>query len=115
MQIFMSRFSLLMLFFAAVALAAGLLMGSAGMSRAAIDSESVDITQPPREEPAGRQIAVSNDGKTIAYFWLFSNGSNIIARTRYSTDGGKKWTNKPKKEQKKQKETENNPIETLTT
>ena len=94
MHVYTSRVSLPVLFIAVLTLAAGLLMGGAGISSANKDSGSPSTSLPQLEEPRGRQIAVSNDGKTIAYFWVYSNGSNLVARTRYSTDGGKKWTNK---------------------
>ena len=94
MHVFASRVSLPVLFIAVLTLAAGLLMGGAGISTATEESRSADAIFPSPQTAEGRQIAVSDDGKTIAYFWVYSNGSNLIARTRYSTDGGKKWTNK---------------------
>jgi hypothetical protein len=45
-------------------------------------------------ETGSQRVAVSDDGSTIAYAWLMYDGSVMRVRTRYSTDGGRSWTNK---------------------
>ena len=45
-------------------------------------------------ETGSQRVAISDDGSTIAYAWLMFDGSVMRVRTRYSTDGGRNWTNK---------------------
>ncbi len=39
-------------------------------------------------------VAISGNGETIANAWVMFNGSHKVIRTRYSTNAGKKWSDK---------------------
>ena len=39
------------------------------------------------------RVAVGPDGKSVAFAWQRSNGSNTIIQTRYTTNATKEWTN----------------------
>ena len=75
--------------FTVVLVAALSLTHAATVSRA-----DVPCTQSDGSSLGPPSVAISGNGETIANAWVMFNGSNKVVRTRYSTNAGKKWSDK---------------------